>query len=324
MRDSRQYNASCMKRGFLFSFLAALLMNATAETVWVNGVNIFDGWTDYEKNNAKGDGDDELCWASSTSSVLNYWQSLYITSSNIPTGENIWNRYKEASQDMGGNFLLATQWWLGGDYAGTTLADNDKEDTSTYINDRACYHLNETTVAIETDINKFAGYYWDTIPSTYDGEAYVNSKACHMKDFLWFSNGSLTGFSAAMIEHLATSPISLGLKSQTGGLAHAITLWGIEYEQGENGAPLITSLWITDSDDYVTQLRQVETNYKTGSNYIYLDAYSSNYKGIYLLGAYGVNIDESDTWALQRIPEPLTTTLGIVALAALCSRRRRS
>ncbi len=305
---------------------ASIIPLLASEQVWVNGVSFVSGWTDYEKNIAKDDGDDELCWAAATSNILNYWQSLYITSSNIPTGEAIWERYKEVSKDMVGNVLLATQWWLGGDYAGTTLQNNEEKDKSTYADDRAAYTISGT-IAIPTNLDQFGGYYWDVIPDTYKGESYINSKSAHIKDFLFFSDGSKgNDFSTALIEQLTSAPVCLGLSS-TGQtkLAHAITLWGLEYTENEDGSTSITSMWITDSDDYTTQLRQIDTNYIEGKDHIYLNDYgnTSSYGDIYLIGGYGINVSESDTWALQRIPEPTTATLSLAAVAALGARRRR-
>jgi hypothetical protein len=81
-------------------------------------------------------------------------------------------------------------------------------------------------------------------------------------------------------------------------------------------------MWITDSDDSCNQLRELEVNYINNDTNLYLDSYKGT-KGTYLAGIYGLNVAESDTWALQRIPEPVTTTLSIAALVALCGRRRR-
>lgn len=80
-------------------------------------------------------------------------------------------------------------------------------------------------------------------------------------------------------------------------------------------------MWITDSDDYTNEIVELETYYKEGDNKIYLDY--SMLQGIYIAEIISVNVAESDTWALQRIPEPVTSTLSIAALVALLSRRRR-
>ena len=122
---------------FLLSSLLAVIVlgsapGVKAAQIWVNGVTTESGWIDYDKS---WDGDTLLCWAASASCVLDYWQSLYLTSSTVPTGAAIWERYKEAADDKLGNALLGIQWWIGGDYAGTTIKDNDQ------TNNRAEYMI---------------------------------------------------------------------------------------------------------------------------------------------------------------------------------------
>ena len=80
-------------------------------------------------------------------------------------------------------------------------------------------------------------------------------------------------------------------------------------------------MWITDSDDYSNEIVEVETYYKKNDNKIYLDYYWL--QDIYIAEIISVNVAESDTWALQRIPEPVTSTLSMTALVILLSRRRR-
>ncbi len=109
-----------MKKASFFSLLMAACLFTPcsySEQVWVNSVNENHGWLDYEKTPQEYDGDDLPCWASSASCIIDYWQGLYITSSTIPTGSAIWERFKEASVDKGGNQIYAIQWWLGGNYA---------------------------------------------------------------------------------------------------------------------------------------------------------------------------------------------------------------
>lgn len=303
-----------MHMKFLLSSLLAVIVlgsapGVKAAQIWVNGVTTESGWIDYDKS---WDGDTLLCWAASASCVLDYWQSLYLTSSTVPTGAAIWERYKEAADDKLGNALLGIQWWIGGDYAGTTIKDNDQ------TNNRAEYYLGDyDPIAIKTDFNNFDGYYWDVIPDTNGG------KIKHLEDFLWLYDENSKGvdITSAIIDQLSQAPISMGIRG--GGLVgHAITLWGVEYTESNDGKVTITSMWITDSDDSDNQLRKLEVNYKNNDTKLYLDSYKGT-NGTYLAGIYGLNVAESDTWALQRIPEPVTTTLSIAALVALCGRRRR-
>ena len=292
---------------------------AYSEQAWVNNVSEDHGWLDYEKNPEKGDGDDNLCWAASASCIIDYWQGLYVTSSSIPSGSAIWERFKEVSADRGGNQIYAIQWWLGGDYGGMTLKDNDTDTT----NDRAAYREYSTNLPIQTDLNTFSGYYWDAIPDTYPGSITTSPQAAHMQDFLWFEIGYNADFATALIERINSAPIGLCILDTYNKLAHAITLWGVEYENDT-----ISNVWITDSDDYEHTLQRFETGTVTTTDgtFIKLENYSDNpsYGDVYIAQAYGVYPEESDTWGLLRIPEPATTTLTLFSLIILTHRCKRN
>lgn len=297
-----------MKRALLTAITGGVLLGAATEVyaaqTWVNGVTQDSGWIDFDKTHADdhlADNDDLLCWAASASCILDYWQSLYITSASVPTGEGIWQRYNEASASMTGNPILGIQWWISGNYGDENAG-------------RAKYIIPANLCAIQTDLNQFDGYYWDAIPGTY------NDKIEHLGNFLSYSADNDIDFSTAIINQLGSAPISLGIKGKS--LAgHSITLWGVEYTEDSEGNPTISSMWITDSDDYTNEIVELETYYKEGDNKIYLDY--NFLQGIYIAEIISVNVAESDTWALQRIPEPVTSTLSIAGLVALLSRRRR-
>lgn len=310
----------------LLAFSAAL-STVSAAQVWVDGVSAeHGGWIDYEKNPTKGDGDDLLCWAASASNIIDYWQQRYVVPVNTPTGGAIWETFKSScAMDTGGRFVSAMQWWLGGDYEGTTL-DNDDETAYSLLDNRAVYRhpLNED-VAIETDLNDFDGYYWDCFSYEYEGKLYTNGKQAHLFNFL-YGFASYSSIEEKLIAELA-APMSLSIVDTNKELAHAITLWGLDYTEDDSGNVSINSIWITDSDDYSHQLRQIFTYYQEGdSSTIYLKGYSDYplYGDIYLTGALGINLAESDTWNLVRaVPEPTTATLSLLALAGLAMRRRR-
>lgn len=297
-----------MKRALLTAITGGVLLGAATEVyaaqTWVNGVTQDSGWIDFDKTHADdhlADNDDLLCWAASASCILDYWQSLYITSASVPAGEGIWQRYNEASASMTGNPILGIQWWISGNYGDENAG-------------RAKYTIPANLCAIQTDLNQFDGYYWDAIPGTY------NDKIEHLGNFLSYSAYNDIDFSTAIINQLGSAPISLGIKGKS--LAgHSITLWGVEYTEDSEGNPTISSMWITDSDDYTNEIVELETYYKEGDNKIYLDY--DFLQGIYIAEIISVNVAESDTWALQRIPEPVTSTLSIAGLVALLSRRRR-
>jgi hypothetical protein len=306
------------KTSFLSLLMAMCLFTpcAYSEQAWVNNVSEDHGWLDYEKNPEKEDRDNNLCWAASASCIIDYWQGLYVTSSSIPSGSAIWERFKEVSADRGGNQIYAIQWWLGGDYEGKTLKDNDT------TNDRAAYRSYDTQIPIQTNLDSFSGYYWDSIPDTYPGSINTSPQAAHLDDFFWFGIGFKADFATALIERINSAPIGLAILDTSNKLVHAITLWGVEYENDT-----ISKVWITDSDDYKHTLRSLETGTVTTTDgtFIKLENYSDNsfYGDVYIAQAYGVYPEESDTWGLLRIPEPATTTLTLLSLFVLTNRRRR-
>ncbi len=63
-------------------------------------------------------------------------------------------------------------------------------------------------------------------------------------------------------------PLSPAIMDTNDKLLHAITLWGIEYE-----GDTVSSLRITDSDDYLHQLRQIAVNQKKQQRYYHALSY---------------------------------------------------
>lgn len=330
-----------MKRSLSLLGMALLCNMATpaqAAQIWADGVSVTDGWIDYEKVETKGDGDDNLCWAASSSNIIDFWQQRYVVPAGTPTGEAIWSTFKDATKyDVGGSFLNAMQWWVGGDYQGTTWAESSvgAEDNRCVYKAAATelrYDDNTTKIVypIYTDMAQFDGYYWETIPETWIGHDYsnINPRWSHLaNNFLWTNSLGAPLDSQLVNQFSEGMPLSLSLASVGGTLtlAHAVTLWGLDYEEDAEGNITLKKLWLTDSDDYETALKEITVLYGTDGESIFLTNYTNNtaYGNVYLESASGINISESDTWALAPIPEPTTCTLSLLALAGLAARRRR-
>ncbi len=127
---------------------------------------------------------------------------------------------------------------------------------------------------------------------------------------------------------LEDSVISLAIFDDN-KLAHAITLWGVEYD--EHGK--LTTLFLTDSDGYKNQLFSVSVTLNEAENKIYFGSlvdgkYICNveaYQGlenVYIGGVCAIDTYEASQWKL--VPEPTTATLSLLALAGLAMRRRRA
>lgn len=333
------YTVYTMKQLFsAFSMisLAGVSMTTQASQIWADGVSETSGYIDYEKQKTTGDGDDNLCWAASASNILDFWQQRYVVPTGTPTGKDIWAQFKNACQyDVGGSFLTAVQWWIGGDYQGTTWT----ETAEGAENNRAAYWAaaseliapdgsSQSVYPIYTDIATFSGYYWDVIPETWVRDADINTNERHShlsENFLWGCSYKEVSLAEVLLEQFSEGmPISLNLSSDgKTTLGHTVTLWGMEYEEDAHGQITLKNLWITDSDDYKTNLREISVTQEDET--IYLTNYSTYepYGNVFLMEAYGINISESNTWFLSTIPEPTTATLSLLALATLAARRRR-
>ena len=66
-------------------------------------------------------------------------------------------------------------------------------------------------------------------------------------------------------ELLEGSPISLGIYSDSANLAHSVTLWAVEYDNDGN----LTTIWLTDSDDYENRIFSVQVTLDKEENKIY-------------------------------------------------------
>lgn len=325
-----------------------------------NGV--ISGWYDAEKTKTK-DADDSMCYAASAANILAWWQNgTNVAPGDTPTELNdIWSTFKNNNQlyDSGGTFHFAVNWWMSGVYIPTEYNEADKTWTLASENDPIWerYFLQhsdlDSSPAIpmtlpnyKKDGADFRGYYYDQYGLTQQ----------NLSDFIvsiWnysppsppdtpgtdgavsdMSNNTITLdaindpasiYNIDFAGVLESSAISLAILDDD-TLGHAITLWGVEYD--EDGK--LTTLWLTDSDDYIHQLFSVSVTLDDKANKIYLgnlvdgkyicDAYKG-YENIYIAGVYAIDTSEADEW--QLVPEPSTASLSLLALAALAARRHR-
>lgn len=297
---------------FVALLLLPVCVHAEKVELWTHGVTReTGGWSDFNKQNLRAnDGDNNLCWAASAANIINWWQNQYSTPPGTPTGDKIWTTFKDSFTDLGSNASFAFEWWLDGSYRPAGWSEwSQKKPTTTA-----------------------GGYYTQYLnPWTYDRETYTDA----LYYMTYPTSISYSELSEEIISNLQDGAgLTLSIGDTLGDTAHAITLWGVEYDTSSN---LITKMWLTDSDD---------------------EQYGINTSGLFEVECYGVEVvlessgpetllgfrsengwynwKEKDFYVtsfdgllpanfLAPIPEPSTFGLlaGIAALAVVASRRSR-
>ena len=328
-----------------------------------NGV--ISGWHDAEKTR-EDDIDDLMCYAASASNLLAWWQnSSYSVASEAPTELNdIWSTFVNNNQiqNSGGTFQNAVNWWVSGVYSPSVYNDADGAWDLASESDPvwARHHLKYSAFVTEDgqapaypmtlpnyqkDGAAFGGYYYDQygltkqdltdfLPTIW---SYFASETSDAPDTETDGTIALSEFESKpsicgvdFVETLESSAISLAIFSDEGNLGHAITLWGVEYDENGN----LTTLWLTDSDDYINQIFSATVTLDEDANKIYIgelvgegeDAYYFSeaydyYKNVYIGEIYALNTEDALKW--QLVPEPTTVTLSLLALCGIAARRRR-
>ena len=289
---------------------------ASAEEYWASGIYQSDGnyhgWYDVDKT---GD-DDGMCYAASAANLVAWWQfgrqnSGLSLPSGVPTApEDIWGKYKSACEktDEGGVTVCAINWWLSGVYLPATP---DEEA-------RSVVGYDEENVDLIT-LKSFSGYYYDQYSLTEDDlgdffKMYALDPEDEEEKELY------AGVFADLLTNGAG--VSLGLSSDKGELAHAVTLWGAEYDDVTG---VLSMIWLTDSDDNNHQLFSVDVNVDEDANKIYFKDPEKvgygYYEGVYIDQVRAILPSVAEAWG---IPEPNAATLAaLMSLVGVATRRRR-
>lgn len=179
----------------------------------------------YDAN--KTGGDDQLCWAATSSNLIAWYQDLYMAGgktldSALPRTENqIFEKFKSLMANKDGTFVNGILWYIAGS---ASLSGNGG-----FL------------------LNYIPKVKWNLLqPSAYKQVENIST---------------LKEFSSELILALKTGAIACGITDRNfkkGVSGHAITIWGAEYseiqENGGTRTKLVNSIWISDSDDYKTQL----------------------------------------------------------------------
>ena len=257
-------------------------------TFWTEGVNETGGWYDANKiDNSDGDADDNMCYAASAANIIAWWQDSKVGSTLTseapkPLGD-IWQTMIDANEvwDEGGESLSAINWWVSGIYC----PENHE--------DEAAWERYYTTVEewgneelLTVTLGNADGYYFDQYGLTQE----------HLSDFLMDMQQYSESITEINFGELLEngSAISLGIclaEDEEGG--HAITLWGVEYD--EEGT--LTTMWITDSDDDEEKLVKVSVTVDEENDRIWLGEGYYEDTNYYVMAVYVVNARESFKWS---------------------------
>lgn len=298
--------------GLLVAALAFL--PAEAEQYWVIGTSEDGGWYDVNKTYVN---DSNLCWAASASNMLAWWQDhnpeyndlALINNPQTPQGADaIFENFTTAFTNNRGRTAFGWLWFLNG------------QTIPPYTPD------------LRLGGDALGGYYQEAISTLYPE---LDIKL-DFDDFL--SVDDPAHFVSAYIKEAIQMGcgVTLGICSDVHNVHHAVTLWGIDFNEETQ---LITSLYLTDSDD-VQYTGDVDKLFMASCDILEKElsqqpdgkemkkmlslSYTDEESGrtwyddtYYVLGVDLIRTVQMST------PEPAAGTLGLLALAALCGRRRR-
>ena len=255
---------------------------------WTEGVSTAGGWYDANKiDNSDGDADDNMCYAAAAANIIAWWQDSTVgstLSSNAPKKlGDIWqtfiNANKEEYWDEGGDPLSAINWWISGVYSPASL------------NDTASWERYYVTVEesdgelLPVSLRGTEGYYFDQYG--------LNNKklASFLLDMQMYSKTLTDVDFAELLQDCGA--ISLAITPDGSDAGHAITLWGVEYD--EKGK--LKTIWITDSDDGSEELVKLSVVLDEENDKIWLGSEYDEVERYYIDGIFFVSARESFKWS---------------------------
>lgn len=280
---------------------------------WTVGVSESGGWYDFNKTFQN---DKDFCWGAAACNVMAWWQDRnpeLAKAAEAPVNAALWDTFRQSFNNCSGEPIYAMQWYFSG-----TIDD-------------------ALVLASQTDYGKtHGGYYTELLTGepvyqySYlmglfqydftDAKVY-SSVLCRLLDEGYGIAMSISG----TVKGAGGSVITYG---------HAITLWGAEVDPDTG---ILSKIWITDSDDagdFPSQgLVELACSVKQGTTgktqYITFEsAHLNDGTQRYPLNEAVLNQfvavkSQVTSWTPPQVPEPATPTLSLLALAGLCTRRRR-
>jgi hypothetical protein len=211
-----------------------------------------------------------MCWAAASANMIQWWQDRYVaaggtlpsTAINGP-GTKVYGSFSpyelalmemyhdEWNNNKGGHPEEAIPWYFEGKLYGGEFASSGSQ----------AYPLTEggywKSVWSSIEPYMYRGYSHDIFPSQYP-EMYTY---CYNNYYLWGNGSSLQGkerlayFSNLVVESFerGMASLTIALSENIASLHHSVTIWGYEID---NATGLLTRIWITDSDDLMSEPKQ--------------------------------------------------------------------
>ena len=238
--------------------------------VFAEGVTITSGWYDVNKKGAGDNGDINMCWAAASANMIQWWQDRYVAAGGtLPSsavngpGTKVYGSFSPYelalmevyhdtwNNNKGGHPEEAIPWYFEGKLYGGEYASAGSQ----------AYPLTEggywKSVWSSIEPHLYRGYSHDIFPSQYP-EMYTY---CYNNYYLWGNGSSLQGkerlayFSNLVVESFerGMASLTIALSENIASLHHSVTIWGYEID---NATGLLTRIWITDSDDLMSEPKQ--------------------------------------------------------------------
>lgn len=333
---------------FLF-ILSALVMTTQAQPVFVEGVSLESGWYDCNKKQkwsweAKPpsyyDGgfpdDSAMCWAHAASNVLQWWQDAQDPSlipADAPDGKS----------DTALSFYATVQGKLGQQRIDDPLyvqqlaifkdIAKNWDNTGGKVMQAYNWYFNGGSLSsIEGTLrNPDSGGYYSDLGLVMNGNT-----SPLFTSFTFNDSFTQTQIIDTLVGYIDNNyGTTLSLASKVGG-GHAVTMWGYEIIGDD------FFVYLTDSDDGQHALIKQKVVF-TDTKWAYLTACDGDtpvYEEEWVTDLYdsakisingveqtiqGILLSEAQAFTapMLTVPEPASTSMGLLALAGLAARRRR-
>ena len=244
--------------------ITATAVESGTEICFVEGVTISSGWYDVNKMAAGDNGDTMMCWAAAASNMIQWWQDRYVAAGySLPagavtgpgtkthSGTGFGRCYELALMDVfhsqwtnltsGSQADFAISWYFEGKLNGGEYASNQAKPTTS-----GGYFSSVWSSSIYPKL--YHDYEDGALPWLYD-DLYTT---CFNNYSHWGSksgNECWLDFSNYISTFMGRGVASLTIQPGSAAL-HAVTLWGYELDKASG---LVTRIWLTDSDDQITE-----------------------------------------------------------------------